>query len=396
MRITWVTRSFLDYRIPVYSKLNKLCGNNLTVIYYRDVVPERCQEKLAAIIGERAIGLSGEIRFGGQKMDNQSFANQGGLRIPLRPGLFNQLKKTRPDIVFSDGFFQWSYAALMLNAFYGIPNIMCYERTPHTERNVTLIRTIARKLAAKFISGICCNGVETKAYLKSFGFPVNKLFMGNMAADTEGLKLGLSKVNDSQIRRMKEKFEINGDVFLYVGQLIPRKGIMELLETWRTFSSNMKPTTLLIVGDGEQFQEVKDYVREHDLTSVKVMGRVDYSEVSTIYALSDIFIIPTLEDNWSLVVPEAMSCGLPILSSKYNGCWPEFVQASNGWVFDPLDKNSFTETLETAVRNRENWTRMGEASRKIVEDFSPDRIASGLYGTSKLIMKHRKKSGVTG
>ena len=36
MKITWVTRSFLDYRIPVYQELNKLCGRNLTVIYYKD------------------------------------------------------------------------------------------------------------------------------------------------------------------------------------------------------------------------------------------------------------------------------------------------------------------------------------------------------------------------
>lgn len=46
MKITWVTRSFLDYRIPVYQELNKLCGRNLTVIYYKDIPPERTQKKI--------------------------------------------------------------------------------------------------------------------------------------------------------------------------------------------------------------------------------------------------------------------------------------------------------------------------------------------------------------
>lgn len=385
MRITWVTRSFLDYRIPVYAKIDKLCGNNLTVIYFKDIVPERCQEKLASIIGKRAIGLSGEIRIGGQKLENQRFANQGGLRIPLRPGLLNQLKKTKPDIVLTDGFFQWSYAALLLNAFYKTPNIMCYERTPYTERNITFIRNFARKIAANFISGICCNGIETKTYLENFGFPKDKLFMGNMAADTEGLKLALSKVNDSKIQNIKEKYDIKGSVFLYVGQLIPRKGVMEMLENWRIFSLNKKAINLLLVGDGEQIQEAKDYLKEHGLHTVKVLGRVDYSEVSTIYALSDIFIIPTLEDNWSLVVPEAMSCGLPILSSKYNGCWPELVKPENGWVFDPLDEKNFVVTLEKSINNSDKWKQMGEASRKIVEDFSPDKIASQIYNSCKKV-----------
>ena len=49
MKITWVTRSFLDYRIPVYQELNKLCGRNLTVIYYKDIPPERTQKKITLI-----------------------------------------------------------------------------------------------------------------------------------------------------------------------------------------------------------------------------------------------------------------------------------------------------------------------------------------------------------
>ena len=67
MRITWVTRSFLDYRIPVFAELNRLCGEQLTVIFFRDVVPERCIRKLEHEIGGRAVGLTGEFRFSGRK-----------------------------------------------------------------------------------------------------------------------------------------------------------------------------------------------------------------------------------------------------------------------------------------------------------------------------------------
>ena len=63
MKITWVTRSFLDYRIPVYQALDELCGHNLTVIYNGEAVPQRCQDKLKAILGSRAIPMKGEIRM---------------------------------------------------------------------------------------------------------------------------------------------------------------------------------------------------------------------------------------------------------------------------------------------------------------------------------------------
>ena len=103
-------------------------------------------------------------------------------------------------------------------------------------------------------------------------------------------------------------------------------------------------------------------------------------------SISDIFIIPTLQDNWSLVVPEAMACGLPIISSKYNGCWPELVKPENGWVFDPLDKINFIETLHNAIENKDTWKKMGEASVKIVADFSPEKIAGQIFKSCKNVL----------
>jgi hypothetical protein len=122
MNITWVTRSFLDYRIPVYAEINRLCNNQLTVIYFADVVPQRCQDKLKAILGERAIGLTGEVRIGGKKTENQKFANKGGIRIPMRPGLIKTVKKTNPELLLSDGFFQWT----SIRGFLSITKVNVY------------------------------------------------------------------------------------------------------------------------------------------------------------------------------------------------------------------------------------------------------------------------------
>ena len=73
MKITWVTRSFLDYRIPVYQELNKLCGRNLTVIYYKDIPPERTQKKIKEVLGDKAIAREKEFRIGNKpKIDNAS------------------------------------------------------------------------------------------------------------------------------------------------------------------------------------------------------------------------------------------------------------------------------------------------------------------------------------
>lgn len=62
------------------------------------------------------------------------------------------------------------------------------------------------------------------------------------------------------------------------------------------------------------------------MRSVHFLGKIPYQEVYKYYGIADVFVLPTLEDNWSLVVPEAMSCGLPVATSIYNGCHPELVK----------------------------------------------------------------------
>ncbi len=379
MKITWVTRSFLDYRLPIYEEINRLCNKELTVIYFADVVPVRCQERLKEILGDRAIGLTGEVRLGGKKTENQSFANSGGLRIPLRPGLVKKIKSTKPDIILSDGFFQWTYAALINNAIWKTPHIMCYERTMHTERNVSTVRKLARKIAARFIDAICSNGIQTEKYLVNFGFPREKIYIGNMAADNDGLQLSISNLQEVDVSLLKKRYDITEPIFLYVGQLIPRKGIMELLTAWNKFSLSNPLATLVIIGDGDEKEKAEDFVRNSDIGSIKLLGKMDYSEIPIFYAAADIFVMPTLEDNWSLVVPEAMSCGLPILCSQYNGCWPELVKPQNGWIFNPLDKTDFEQALKTAWNEYQRWAEMGEASINIVQEYSPEKMAGKIF-----------------
>ena len=253
-----MTRSFLDYRIPVYEEVDRLCGNQLTVIFFADVVPQRCQDKLKSILGKRARGLTGELRLGGKKFENQSYANTGGLRMPLRPGLTRILKKTNPDIILSDGFFQWTYAALFANFFWQIPHIMCYERTLHTERNVSKLRTKGRKTAAKYIDAICCNGVQTKEYLLKLGFPGDRLFLGNMAADFKGLQNSVKSILHDEIKKFKEIIRTEGKIFLYVGQIIPRKGVIELLKVWHQFTAEVfEEVTLILLGGGSKEKEAE-------------------------------------------------------------------------------------------------------------------------------------------
>ena len=385
MKITWVTRSFLDYRIPVFAEINKVCNNNLTIIYFKDVVPERCQIKLTSILGVRAIGLTGELRLIGKKNQPLSSVKKNSFRIPFQPKLIKTIKNTKPEVILSDGFFQWTYANLWLRMFYKTPHIMLYEGTEHTERNAGWARLAYRKLASNFIDAIHCNGVLSYAFLnKVLKIKKSKLAFGNMTSDIQDLKFKCDSLSCEQSLKFKQKLNLKENVFLFVGRLVELKGIIHLIKSWS--SLKVDDSCLLIVGDGPERQYLQKYVKEKSIKNIHFQGLIDYNDIYKFFNAADIFIIPTLQDNWSLVVPEAMSCNLPIICSKYNGCWPELVKEENGWVFDPLDTSSFNHVLNLAYKNKGKWEEMGESSAKIVSDFSPEKIANKIVNSCKEII----------
>lgn len=374
-----MTRSFLDYRIPVYEELNRLCGGKLNVIYFADVVPQRCQEKLRRILMERAIGLTGEIRLTGKKLQPVSSVKKNKSRIPYQPGLVRTIESTKPEAIISDGFFQWTYGALWLRLMRGIPHIMCYEGTIHTERGIRGIKQYYRKAVLKLIDHIACNGSLSTLYIRSLGYSERKISLGNMAADTKLLKKQINEFDVSQRKTLRAKLNLSDTVFLYAGRLVPLKGVDKLIDTWIKCFGIKREVSLLLVGDGPEREFLKQLIKKHNLSNVHLTGEIDFDYIYQYLAISDIFVIPTLQDNWSLVVPEAMSAGLPIICSKYNGCWPELVKPENGWVFDPLDQDNFVSTLKEAWVKRDNWEGMGKKSLEIVQDYTPEKVAQNIY-----------------
>ena len=391
MKAIWVTRSFLDYRIPVFRELHDRLNGRFAIFFNADYVPDRCRRKAEKALGRAARGLRGESAF--TLGSPTGFANKG-VRIPYQRGLIRAIRKEKPDVVISDGFFQWTYAALWLRATRHIPHVMCYEKTSHTERRAQWYRRAYRKLVMRWIDAVCCNGKLCGEYTQSLGFPSDRITYGHMAADVKTLAEKSGQVTEQQIQQRRSELGLFGVVFLYVGQIIPRKGVVQLLEAWRIFSREAGKTqcSLLLVGGGSQEAECRAYCAENDLDNVRFVGTIDYDLLPIYYRCADVFVIPTLEDNWSLVVPEAMACGLPILCSKYNGCWPELVKPENGWVFDPLDVEETVNTLRLCLTKRQSLQSMGEASRHIVENHTASQAADAIMEACSIAISSCERS----
>lgn len=389
MKIIWINPSFLDYRVPVYEELNKLCADELYIVYsdIERMTPKRVSVRIKNILKDRALGLEGVKTYTiGKKDSDQSnaFANKF-IKISYQPNLLKTVMSIDADVIIVEGFFQWSPAGFFKKIFHRKPLVLSYERTFHTERNAPKWRQFYRKIITKlFCNSAIVNGQLTKEYTEYLGLNSSKIVTGNMAADSLSFKKSIQNLIKQDEKR---KWNFNSDnlIFTTVGRLIHRKGIVELLDAWKNFNNDSQ---LVIAGDGELNNEINEKIKNEKIKNVVLLGAVDYSKIPSLYLASDVFITPTLEDNWSLVVPEAMACGLPIACSKYNGCWPELVHDDiNGKVFDPLDETSVTNTLNYFYENKEKLEDMGKKSSEIEEKYNPKYAAQNIYKACEIAIK---------
>ncbi|SFF07786.1 glycosyltransferase family 4 protein [Spirosoma endophyticum] len=374
MKILWVNPSFLDYRIPVYKKIFELNNKNFFLIYSKNRVPQRVISKIESAIGDHAIGLSDELVLNFKSKSD--FANTE-FKIPYQPGLYNAILKVDADIIIGEGFFQWTPMAILIAKLKKRKLLIAYERTAHTERNCPKWRALYRKFISKFVDGYSINGSLTKDYLIQLGVKADQLFVGGMSADSENLVASFNSVSLNEIQALKSKLLLrNGLTFLYIGQINERKGVIPLLEAWKSHNKLYPNDNLILIGTGPLYDKCKEDFSHID--SIYLIGSIDYDLIHHYYAIANVFIIPTLEDNWSLVVPEAMSCGLPIACSIYNGCYPELVQEGlNGKLFDPLKETSVIDAL--AYFHNKDLEQMGKESKNIEKKYNASSVALNIY-----------------
>lgn len=183
-------------------------------------------------------------------------------------------------------------------------------------------------------------------------------------------------ISKTDKQNIKDKLGVvtSGLNFLFTGMIIERKGLIYLLKVWGKHLEKYPHDNLTIVGLGNKLE---DYKNRFTHSSIHFTGRVEYDQIAIYYAIADVYIIPTLEDNWSLVVPEAMACGLPIACSKYNGCHPELIDNENGYVFDPLQSDSILQCL--SYFHGKDLKKMGEHSIMKEIPFNAENSARRVY-----------------
>ena len=290
--------------------------------------------------------------------------------------IVGHLLQFKPQVIFTSGFSIWTLLALLFKPWGRWRTIVAYEgSSPMVDCCDSKLRLTLRRLMVRFADAFVTNSIRGKVYLtKILGAEENCVFA--QPYEVPDLK-ALSGQQEAEIN-----LEVQHPVFLYTGQLIRRKGLHLLLEACAILQKQgCRNYTVCLVGDGPQRDELEDFSQKHDLKDrIQWVRWVDYVRLNTYFRNADVFVLPTLEDTWGMVVLEAMVFGKPILCSKWAGASEMVVEGENGYVFDPHDPEELARIMGCFVEQPELIVSMGRRSRRMMERFTPEAAADFLGG----------------
>jgi glycosyltransferase involved in cell wall biosynthesis len=171
--------------------------------------------------------------------------------------------------------------------------------------------------------------------------------------DTIGWRRAVENARGTTRPSFRKQRGLTGTVILFVGQLRAVKGVPELLTALDILAADphLPPWSALFVGSGPLAPEIEAWAEVHPSVPVVLPGFVQPGDLAKYYASADLFVMPSLFDQWALVCIEALVAGIPQVTSLLNGGTVDLVTSSEvGAVVDPRDARSLASHLADRVR----------------------------------------------
>ncbi len=163
----------------------------------------------------------------------------------------------------------------------------------------------------------------------------------------------------------------------FAGRLEPEKGIDRLLEVWARLEKTQPNFRLVVFGDGSEAGRLRTLARDLGLRSVVFAGfRPD---MQRLYAMLDVFVLPSLYEGLPLSLLEAMAAGCPVIATSVGGV-PEAVDDGvQGYLVPPGDSDALLDRLAKLLSDKTGRIRMGRAAReRVAGEFTAGRMARKL------------------
>jgi glycosyltransferase involved in cell wall biosynthesis len=169
-------------------------------------------------------------------------------------------------------------------------------------------------------------------------------------------------------------------IILFVGTLYYPKNLYALIRVADIVKRVRKDFVFLIVGDGPERNNLEKYAEKKSLlNTVSFLGNKKYEELSEIYALSDLFFLPSIYEGFGRVLVEAFMAKLPVVATQTAGALDIVIDGESGYLVDVEDEYSMAEKIIYLLDNPDITKRFGENGyRYVSKRFDRDNLIKEL------------------
>lgn len=171
----------------------------------------------------------------------------------------------------------------------------------------------------------------------------------------------------------KQRTETCSQTFAYAGVIIPRKGLIHLINAFITLAEDFPDAQLLIVGSEDNpdyAEQLKVCVREAGLESRVIFpGGMSQQQLAEYLGQADVFVFPSYSEGLPRAVYEAMAAALPVIATAVSGIPQVVREGETGFLLEPGDEAGFAEKMRWTLEHPEETREMGRKAFSFANAF---------------------------
>ena len=382
-RIAFVNTHPIQYFTPLYAYLTRHCGLETTALYLSDFSLRGGDDRGfgRAVTWDVDLLDGYEAKFmGGEKASKRRI---GGFFSMVAPELWSEIRRAKYDAVIIHGHNLAAHHVAQAAALTSGSLVFTRGDTPLKrvrKRWKRLLRLPLLKLHYSGFDGFLAIGTANAAYYRAMGIPEDRIFAVPYAVDNERFMAAAKMMRESHVT-IRSKLGMASDLpaILCVSKFDPQKRLGDLLTAYAKLRAEGVAAQLVLVGTGVLGSELKRRVADEAIPNVAFAGFVNQSELPAVFGAADVFVLPSSNEAWGLVVNEAMCAALPIVVSEEVGCAEDLVEYGvNGATFSAGDVDGLASALRPILTDGDLRAEQGKASLDRIKAWSYAECGVGI------------------
>jgi 1,2-diacylglycerol 3-alpha-glucosyltransferase len=354
-----------------YNRYSSLFGNIVGIELARQEVEYAWQAEIEGLPCQIVSVIKG------QQLEQVTFNR-------LLQQLYTILSQLNPDVLVIAGYSRPAMIAVLLWSLCRRKPAILLSETKQDDAPRSWWRETLKISILKQFKAALVGGQPHKRYLMELDMPSEAIFLGYDVVGNESY-------HPNKIRNLPAP--LPKPYFLAINRFVPKKNLLFLISSYAAYRQAVGSDAwdLVLCGDGQLRPQIEQHITELGLQdTVHLPGFLQQDELLPYLTHADCFIHTSIQEQWGLVVNEAMAAGLPVLVSNRCGCFEDLViEGVNGFGFDPENSQQLTHLMLKVSSGNIDLTKMGQAALDHIQKFSPDYFAEGLMQAVEYALANR-------